>query len=131
MVKRFAVTRELIDHPKTELEKLLAQHEQQEKGLMRQLVHDFAQRFQENHKLVMRFTDEAADRLVAIATEKNVQVRDLCHEKFKDFQFGLRLISQNTGQQEFILDEKAVEEPDKTLSDWVVASYKNTSQNKQ
>ena len=51
-------------------------------------------------------------------------MRDLCAEKFKDFQFGLRLISQNTGQREFTLDADAVEAPDKRLSDWVVASYR-------
>jgi len=41
----------------------------------------------------------------------------------KDFQFGLKLVAQNTGQTEFTLDEQAVEAPDKILSQWVVASY--------
>jgi len=48
----------------------------------------------------------------------------LCATKFKDFQFGLKLIAQNTGQQEFTIDADAVEKPDKVLSDWVVASYR-------
>jgi hypothetical protein len=53
-----------------------------------------------------------------------VPVRDLCHARFKDYQFGLKLIAQNTGQQEFVIDEDAVEAPDKVLSDWVVKSYR-------
>ncbi|HET6407560.1 MAG TPA: hypothetical protein VFG14_06740, partial [Chthoniobacteraceae bacterium] len=46
--------------------------------------------------------------------------------KFKDYQFGLKLISQNTGQLEFTIDSPVVTDSDKTLSDWVVASYRNT-----
>src|SRR5438067_12974980 len=50
-VKRFVVTRELVEHPIVELQKLLAAHEKEERVVMRQLVHEFAQRFQETHGL--------------------------------------------------------------------------------
>ena len=52
-------------------------------------------------------------------------MRDLCAEKFKDFQFGLKLIFQNTSQKEFVIDAAAVDAPDKALSEWVVTSYRN------
>ncbi len=123
-VKRFVVTKELVDDPPCELQKLLDEHEKEERVVLRQLVHEFAQRFHETHKLQIRFTDGAAEKLVALALAEAKPVRDLCAEKFKDFQFGLRLISQNTGQQEFNIDADAVEAPDKRLSDWVVASYR-------
>jgi hypothetical protein len=48
----------------------------------------------------------------------------LCATRFKDFHFGLKLISQNSGQQEFVIDLAAAEAPDKMLSEWVVASYR-------
>ena len=123
-VKRFVVTRELVDDPTAALQKLLAEHEQQERVVMRQLVHDFGRRFQETHGLRITFTDVACDHLVSMALEQSRQVRDLCAERFKDYQFGLKLISQNTGQQEFAIDADAVAKPDKVLSDWVVASYR-------
>jgi endopeptidase Clp ATP-binding regulatory subunit ClpX len=122
-VRRFVVTEDLVDHPGPELQKLLAEHEKEEQAVARQLVHDFAARFAENHKLAIRFTDAAADRLVALALEQTIPVRDLCAARFKDFQFGLKLVSQNTGLQEFIIDSDAVDAPDKVLSDWVVRSY--------
>ena len=124
LVKRFVVTRELVDSPAAELTKLLAEHQKEERVVARQLVHDFAARFGDTHKLTIRFTEAAADRLVAMALEKSVPVRDLCSERFKDYQFGLKLISQNTGQQEFVIDQDAVETPDKVLSDLVVKSYR-------
>ena len=124
-VKRFIVTRELVEHPIVELQKLLAAHEKEERVVMRQLVHEFAQRFQETHGLKITFTEAAADRLVSLALERSKPVRDMCAERFKDFQFGLKLIAQNTGQKEFAIDLDSVESPDKILSEWVVASYRS------
>jgi hypothetical protein len=72
----------------------------------------------------MTFTEPAADRLVSMALEQSKPVRDLCAERFKDYQFGLKLIAQNTAQKDFPIDLDAVEAPDKILSDWVVASYR-------
>jgi hypothetical protein len=52
-------------------------------------------------------------------------VREFCAQRFRDFQFGLKLIAQNTGQAEFTIGPDAVEAPDRALSEWVVASYRN------
>ena len=123
-VKRFVVTRALVDNPPDELHKLLAEHEKEERNVMAQLVHEFAERFRETHDLTLRFTDAAAEKLVALALEKSISIRDLCAAKFKDYQFGLKLLAQNTGQREFTIDADAVEAPDKVLSDWVVNSYR-------
>jgi ATP-dependent Clp protease ATP-binding subunit ClpX len=126
-VKRFRVTRDLVENPQTELQKLLAEHEQWERGIARELVDDFASRFAEAHGIKLEFTDAAADLLVARAREQSKSIRDVCAERFKDYQFGLKLISQNTGQQNFRIDTDAVIAPDKTLSDWVVASYRKSA----
>jgi endopeptidase Clp ATP-binding regulatory subunit ClpX len=126
-VKRFVVTRELVDNAPDELRKLLAEHEKEERVVMAQLVHEFAQRFQESHGLKIVFTGGAADALVSEALEQSKPIRDLCAEKFKDYQFGLRLIAQNTGRKEFVIDADAVATPDKVLSEWVVTSYRADS----
>ncbi|HXT39934.1 MAG TPA: AAA family ATPase [Candidatus Angelobacter sp.] len=123
-VKRFVVTRELVDNAPDELRKLLAEHEKEERVVMAQLVHEFAERFQESHGLKIVFTDGAADALVSQALEQSKSIRDLCADKFKDFQFGLKLIAQNTGRKEFVIDADAVATPDKILSEWVVTSYR-------
>jgi endopeptidase Clp ATP-binding regulatory subunit ClpX len=123
-VKRFVVTQELVDNPPAELQTILADPKKEEQILARQLVDEFARRFYENHGMRIKFTDAAAALLVNEALEKSQSVRDLCAKRFKDFHFGLKLISQNSGQQEFMLDTDAVQAPDKILSDWVVASYR-------
>lgn len=127
LVKRFVVTRELVDGPALELKKLLAEHKSEERLVARQLVNEYAQRFQESHGLKIKFSEEAADLLVSQALAQGKAVRDLCGERFKDYQFGLKLISQNTGCEEFAIGADAVAAPDKVLSDWVVASYRKKS----
>src|SRR5437016_380413 len=126
-VKRFVVTRELVDAPAAELRKILADPTQEERIVARQFWDAFARRFQESHGLNIRFSEAAADMLVKEALDQSQSVRDLCAKKFKDFQFGLKLITQNAGQQEFVIDTDAVIAPDKALSEWVVASYRKTA----
>src|SRR6185503_16422424 len=71
-VKRFVVTRELVEHPTAELEKLLAEHQAQERVVMRQLVHHFGERFGEVHGLTLKFTEDAAEWLVERALAESV-----------------------------------------------------------
>ena len=123
-VKRFVVDAALVERPRTALETLLAEHAREERALLRGIVHEFADRFRQSHGIGLRFTDAAAEALVAEAQSVNRPVRDLCAEKFKDYQFGLKLIAENSGQREFLLDVEAVRAPDKALSEWVVASYR-------
>lgn len=123
-VKRFMVTREFVDDPPGALRRLLAEHERESRAVMRGVVHEFARRFTDSHSLTIRFTEDAADRMVELALAEGRPVRDLCAARFKDYQFGLRLIAQNTSRREFLIDREAVEAPDRTLSEWVVASYR-------
>ncbi len=123
-VKRFVVTRDLVDDPAAELNKILADPKREERIVARQLVEEFARRFQESHGLKLRFTDAAADLIIEEALAKSLPIREVCATRFKDYQFGLKLIAQNSPPQEFVIDEEAVRNPDKVLSEWVVKNYR-------
>ncbi|MBI5386583.1 MAG: AAA family ATPase [Verrucomicrobia bacterium] len=127
-VRRFVVTRELVESPEKELKKLIAEHKTDETSVARRLVDDFARRFEQEHGFTLRFSEEAAALLVAGALAAGQPVRDFCAAKFKDYQFGLKLIAQNTGQKEFTIGPDAVGAPDQVLSQWVVASYREEAQ---
>ncbi len=43
--------------------------------------------------------------------------------RLQDFEFGLKLVSKNSGQTTFTIDRSVVETPDQTMSKWVVSSY--------
>ena len=125
IVRQIVVTRQMVDDPAAALRTLLAEQAKQEREVMKHVVHEFAQRFKDSFGLTLKFTDDAAEHLVSLAFEQNKTVRDLCAEKFKDFQFGLKLLSQNTARTEFVIDRTVVEAPEKALSEWVVASYRS------
>jgi ATP-dependent Clp protease ATP-binding subunit ClpX len=127
-VKRFVVDASLVDQPLAQLQQLLAEQREEERAMLTKVVHEFGRRFEESHGLKLTFESLAADRLVVLAMDQGKTVRDLCAERFKDFQFGLKLIAQNTGQKEFVIDLPTVEAPDRLLSDWVVASYRSNPQ---
>ena len=126
VVKQIVVTRAVVDDSSAALKTLLAEQAQQEHAVMKQVVYEFAQRFRESFGLTLKFSDDAAEHLVSLALEQNKTVRDLCAERFKDFQFGLKLLSQNTAQTEFAIDRAVIDAPEKALSDWVVASYRQS-----
>ena len=123
-VKHFVVSRALVDNPPAQLKSLLAEQAREERGISRQVIQEFADRFRDSFGLTLKFTDAAMEKVIDLAAAQNIPVRDLCATKFKDFQFGLKLMSQNTQRQEFTIDVDAVDAPDKVLSDWVVASYR-------
>ncbi|MCX8108294.1 MAG: AAA family ATPase [Verrucomicrobiae bacterium] len=124
-VKRFVVTRELVDNPRAVLDRLLAESEAEARAILRTIVQEFADRFYKEHGFRLIFTNQAVDRLIDIAARTNQPLRTVCAERFKDYQFGLKLIMQNTGRSEFTIDADTVEHPDKTLNDWVIASYRS------
>jgi endopeptidase Clp ATP-binding regulatory subunit ClpX len=123
-VKRFDVTRDLVDDPQDALDALLAEQAQEERAMLRGIIHEFAERFRQSHGLGLSFTPAAVESLLDEARAAGRPVRDLCTEKFRDFQFGLKLIAQNSGRTEFVLDVDAIRAPDQALSEWVVASYR-------
>ena len=125
-VQRFTVTSAVVADPQGALRTLLAEQAREERATLTGIVHEFADRFRQSHGLSLRFTEAAAAVLVEEAQAAGRPVRDLCAEKFKDYQFGLKLIAQNSGQREFLLDEDTVRRPDKAISEWVVASYRGS-----
>ena len=66
---------------------------------------------------------EAIAEIEALAKARNQSGLTICDELFHDFQFGLKLIQQNTGRNTFHLGADAVRAPDDFLSELVVSSY--------
>ena len=94
---------------------------------MAEIAKQFAARFEEKHLLRLDLTPDAIEALVDGAFRDGRNMRDHCAVIFKDFEFGLKLISKNSGQTSFTIDRSVVEAPDQAMSRWVVASYKPTT----
>jgi endopeptidase Clp ATP-binding regulatory subunit ClpX len=89
-----------------------------------QEVRDYADWFRREHGLELVFDPGAVRALIERSEREGAGVDALCRRMFKDFPFGLQLVSKNSGQSSFPLGREAVEEADKYLSDLVARSYR-------
>ncbi|MES2594534.1 MAG: AAA family ATPase [Verrucomicrobiota bacterium] len=87
-------------------------------------VRAFAKHFSEENRFTLIFDSFAIASLVQRAEREGSAIEAMCTRLFKDFPFGLQLISRTTGQTVFHLDRHAVDAPDRYLSDLVVHSYR-------
>lgn len=85
----------------------------------------FRRSFAESHNVRMSFDNAAVARIEAMSRQLNMSVMQLCEQMFADYQFGLKLIQKNSGQESFVLPVEAVERPDRYLSGLVVKSYRD------
>jgi endopeptidase Clp ATP-binding regulatory subunit ClpX len=122
--QRFVVNEALVTDPAAELKRILTDGKYEERLVMGELAKQFAARFEEKHQLRLDLHPDAIDALVEGALQSGRNMRDHCAIVFKDFEFGLKLVSKNSGQTSFPIDRNVVEAPDQAISKWVVGSYK-------
>jgi ATP-dependent Clp protease ATP-binding subunit ClpX len=123
-MRRFVVHEALVLNPEAELRRILSDDGKYEERLvMAEIARQFAARFEEKHLLRLEFTPDAIEALVDGALQAGRNMREHCGLIFKDFEFGLKLISKNSGQTSFIIDRSVIDAPDQTMSRWVVNSY--------
>lgn len=83
----------------------------------------FCEDFSNRHGVTLQFDAAVVESLAKRCREENMAPLALCQKLFKDYQFGLQLIQKNTDQSVFELTPGAIEDPDRYLSDFLVASY--------
>ena len=91
----------------------------------------FRRKFEEDHGVRIVFETEAIAEIESLAKARNQSGLTVCDELFHDFQFGLKLIQQNTGRNTFHLGADAVRSPDEFLSQLVVSSYQKEGETKE
>ncbi len=114
----------LITDPQAALERCRVEAEKLKIDVRGEEVRSFAAQFALQTGFSLDFEPGAIAALVQRAQREGNAIETLCSRLFKDFAFGLQLISRNTGQTRFQLDQAAVESPERYLSDLVVSSYR-------
>lgn len=122
-VSELRINADLID----DKEAVLAKY--REEGLkvniekVRDEVAIYTREFSAKHGVNMDFTEEAVLELAELSSIQGRSVLQICRTKFKDYQFGLKLIQGNNGRENFEICKEAIKDADKFLSDMVVRSY--------
>lgn len=85
-------------------------------------VRAFAERLQREHGFTLEFDAHAAGAIAARAQREGMSVEAMCTKLFKDYPFGLKLVTRSTGATHFTITTDAVANPDKFVSDLVVSA---------
>jgi len=126
-IKELTINAEAMDHPADVLAKLFKANESAQRTNLRGEVVKYAERFEAESGLKLEFTEEAKDSVVEQSVKTHKTVRSICEETFRDYEFGLKLINKNTGQQKFVINRDTVEKSVEVISQWVRESYASAS----
>ncbi|MDZ7346632.1 MAG: AAA family ATPase [candidate division KSB1 bacterium] len=108
-IDKLVVTREMVDHPQEELDKLLTQY----------YIKKFQKRFLIRNNIVITFTPEAVEELKRLAAERGSNLEAVATELLGDYEYGLKLLNCD----EFVVDEQVVKNPKKRLEELIKSSY--------
>jgi endopeptidase Clp ATP-binding regulatory subunit ClpX len=123
-IRSFTITREMIDDPRAQVKTLLRANSEAQREVLRGEIAEFARRFQREHGFELEFADDALLALVDESLARDKTIRGLCEDKFRDFHHGLKLVSRSSGSTKFTITAAVIQNPEKELSRWVVASYR-------
>jgi ATP-dependent protease Clp ATPase subunit len=123
--KSFEVTRETVADPHESLKVILKANSHMKRNVLAEEIDAFAQRFHKESGLTLSFSDEASDQLIDIAVDRDKTIRAVCEDRFKDLEYGLKIVSRNLEQTRFEITRAIVDNPDAELSRMVVESFQH------
>jgi len=125
-IRHLDITAAAVNNAAAHLREVLLAASASQRDVLRTEVGRYAARFLDEHGLTLEFTDDAVERLVEISLASGKTIHGICEQRFRDFQFGLKLIARNTGRTSFTIGKPLVDSPDTELSHMVVESYSAT-----
>lgn len=111
-LETFVVTRDMIDHPARELDKIMTNY----------YIKTFQKRFLVRNNIVITFTETAIQLLKEKAKETHQNLEQVCNEMLSDYEYGLKLLNWD----EFTVDEDIVRNPKERLEELIKKSYERT-----
>jgi len=124
-LKSFRIDAATVAKPGDTLRAMLQENAHKQKDVLRAEVLAFAGRFQQEFGFELVFDEGALLALIdeSLATDKTI--RAICESKFHDFHHGLKLLVQEGDNKQFTITREVIENPDKAISQWVIARFKS------
>ena len=95
-------------------------------GIQRQ-VEEFEMDFKRRNGIYLQFSEEAIDRISEMILNEDGKAAAIFSRLSKDYEYGLELISDKTGQKEFIITREAVDNPEGYLDRTIREIYRRQS----
>lgn len=119
-VRKLIVTRETIDDPASTLNKLL-EDQKVIKSEIKAHVTTFEKKFFEEHGIEIFFDDGAIDRISDLVEdeESETAVDHFLSKTLQGYEYGLKLVEQNSGQKTMTIGSDCIESPRTALENWI------------
>lgn len=112
----------LIQSPKEALDKLLSSFQEDQREEIKE-IRDYEKSFEATHGMKIVFDQNAVQFLIKKSRAENSSIIEICESALQNFEFGLKLVGQNTGCKEFLITEEALQFPRQYLEKVVKESY--------
>ena len=90
-------------------------------------VEEFEMDFKRRNGIYLQFSEEAIDRISEMILNEDGKVATIFSRLSKDYEYGLELISDKTGQKEFIITREAVDNSEGYLDRTIREIYRRQS----
>jgi endopeptidase Clp ATP-binding regulatory subunit ClpX len=87
-------------------------------------VRTFESEFYEKHGFKIHFNEQALNEILSEALAGNESAADICDRISVDYDYGFRLISDRSGNNQFVIPREAVVDHQKYLDELIRESYK-------
>jgi len=123
-IKAFDINKKVISDSKQAITALLSRKESARRESLQEEVARFSKRFLEEQGLKLVLTPDAVEAIVETCIAENESVETLFATRFHDFEYGLKLISRNSGRTSFKITKKFVSDPARELSRRIARSFR-------
>ncbi len=115
-----------VSAPEESLKKLISESKDYHCEALKKDIIKFCEQFKSENGIVLIFNKQAEKALIAEALSTGKTVYTLCWAKFKDYPYGLKLISGKIKSSTLNITAKMVKSPEQELSNLISAKYKKT-----
>jgi hypothetical protein len=118
-----SIDAELVRHPAAALDRCRELASRRVNQMGEAHAHDvkiWAEEFHQQNGFELRFELPAIAAITARSQREGRSIAAMCSQLFKDYPFGLKLVSRSTNVTQFTIPPEAIEHPDPWLSELVV-----------
>ena len=124
-ISKLVIDEKIIEDPDSELQRIMGTAPSADRIKVIKELREFTAKFSQIHGMQLTFEENAEEALLNSFASSPSNIHLYLEEKLQGFEHGLKLIMQNTGQNNFLIDADVLKNPKSTLERWIKDSYMN------
>ncbi len=122
-LREFRLTADMVDAPYAALGELLKEERQEQKQAIAAEIRHFEKAFHEANGIRLAFSPDAVAAVQEKIVREDEETRKYLEQIFSNYRYGLDLIRQKTGKDQFTIERAAIENPNAFLDRWIKETY--------